>query len=220
MSKQTRTRGEDYEAPVPVPKAKRTRGRPATYEESVIPEAAALAQQGLTDKEIAAELGIHVGTFWRWFSEHPELREAVRAAGKTANNRVRMSLYNRAIEGSDTASIFWLKNREPDEWRDRRETEIIVPVDEDTAAQLDSRSAALAALALFNEAQYDPTAAGILLEATANAEESDDGEDRGHAQPDGQGRRREPETSGLGLPVEDGEDWDEPSGYDLDPGEL
>jgi len=211
MSKQTRTRGDDYEAPVPVPKAKRTRGRIADYDDQVIPEAAALAQQGLTDKEIAEQLGVHVSTFWRWFNEHPHLREAVRAAGKTANSRVKMSLYDRAVNGSDTASIFWLKNREPDEWRDRRETEIVVPDAGADPEQLDTRSAALAALALFNEAQYDPKAAGILLEATANAEENDDGEESSGERAPARGLQGEAEAD---------DDWGEPGGYDLDPGEL
>lgn len=177
-TKRTRTRGEDYVAPPPVPKIKRTRGRIADYDESVVPEAAALAQQGLTDKEIAAELGVHVGTFWRWFTEYPHLREAVRAAGKTANNRVKMSLYNRALEGSDTASIFWLKNREPEEWRDRRETELIVPAqDVDPNADTDDRQLALAMLAMLNEAAYTEDApAGPLIEMNANTEETDDGE--------------------------------------------
>lgn len=206
-TKQTRTRGEDYQAPVPVPKIKRTRGRIADYDDEVVPEAAALAQQGLTDKEIAEQLGVHVSTFWRWFNEHPHLREAVRAAGKTANSRVKMSLYDRAINGSDTASIFWLKNREPDEWRDRRETEIIVPDAGADTEQLDTRSAALAALALFTEAQYDPRATGVLLEATANAEENDDGEEDLQS---GRGRRD------VEAPGDD--DWE--TGVDLDPGEL
>lgn len=210
MSKQSRTRGEDYQAPAPVPRTQRTRGRIADYDDQVIPEAAALAQQGLTDKEIAEQLGVHVSTFWRWFNEHPHLREAVRAAGKTANSRVKMSLYDRAINGSDTASIFWLKNREPDEWRDRRETEIIVPDPGTDAEQLDTRSAALAALALFTEAQYDPRAAGTLLEATANAEESEDGEDQ-HSGAEGFRAPSDPQH-------EEPDDWE--TGVDLDPGEL
>lgn len=208
MSKHTRTRGEDYQAPAPVPRTQRTRGRIADYDDQVIPEAAALAQQGLTDKEIAEQLGVHVSTFWRWFNEHPHLREAVRAAGKTANSRVKMSLYDRAINGSDTASIFWLKNREPDEWRDRRETEIIVPDPGTDAEQLDTRSAALAALALFTEAQYDPRAAGVLLEATANAEENEDGAHDTDGHP--------PDREEAATAADD--DWE--SGVDLDPGEL
>ena len=212
-TKQTRTRGEDYQAPVPVPKIKRTRGRIADYDDEVVPEAAALAQQGMTDKEIAEQLGVHVSTFWRWFNEHPHLREAVRAAGKLANGRVRMSLYQRAVDGSDTASIFWLKNREPDDWRDRRETEIIVPPTDNEPGQIDARGAALAALALFNEAQYDPGATGMLLEATANAEETDDGEQI-------QGRPSEGRAP-SGQQLEGDDDWgDEPAGYDIDPGEL
>lgn len=214
MSKQTRTRGEDYEAPVPVPKAKRTRGRPSEFEPEYVPEAVAMAAAGATDAEIAEGLGIDRSTLRRWFLAYPQLNAAVKAAKETIDQRVVRSLYKRAVEDGDTtAHIFWLKNRQPELWRDRKETEIIVPPSDEEAAQLDSRSAALAALALFNEAQYDPAAAGILLEATANAEENDDGEDS-YPQGAGKGVRQGAVDSASD------DDWDEPSGYDLDPGEL
>lgn len=235
MSKQTRTRGEDYEAPVPVPKAKRTQGRPESWSETWITQAAFMARNGATDAEMAKELGCALSTFYLRMNQYPAFSEAVNAGKAAYDQRVENSLARRAIgyehetekvfsnglrvkvvehvPPDTTAQIFWLKNRRPNEWRDRKETEIIVPVDEDTAAQLDSRSAALAALALFNEAQYDPTAAGILLEATANAEESDDGEDS-YPQGAGEGVRQGAVDSASD------DDWDEPSGYDLDPGEL
>jgi hypothetical protein len=114
------------------------------------------------------------------------------------------SLFKRAVEDGDTtAHIFWLKNRMPAEWRDRKETEIIVPVTDDVGEVRDARGAALAALALFNEAQYDPGSAGVLLEATANAEESADGE-----------------TPSGRSGTDDAQDDDWERGDDLDPGEL
>jgi hypothetical protein len=211
-TKQTRTRGEDYQAPVPVPKIKRTRGRPSEYDEAILPEVLELVGQGATTKELADHLGVHPAQFWRWCQAYPQLRSAVKAAREAQDDRVEEALrINAVLEGNVTAQIFWLKNRRPNEWRDRKETEIIVPPSDEEAAQLDSRSAALAALALFNEAQYDPTAAGILLEATANAEENDDGEE---------GSGEQAPARGLQGEAAADDDWDEPSGYDLDPGEL
>jgi hypothetical protein len=213
-TKQTRTRGEDYQAPVPVPREQRRRGRPSEFDEAIMPEVLELVGQGATTKELADHLGVHPAQFWRWCQAYPHLRSAVKAAREAQDDRVEEALrINAVLEGNVTAQIFWLKNRRPNEWRDRKETEIIVPVADDVGEVRDARGAALAALALFNEAQYDPGATGMLLEATANAEETDDGaEDTGRAQ--GAEAPR-----GSQEPGDD--DWgDEPAGYDIDPGEL
>jgi hypothetical protein len=208
MSKQSRTRGEDYQAPAPVPKVQRTRGRPSEFEEEYVSEAAALARSGATDKEIASELGIAVSTLNRWFLAYPQLREAVKAAKEQIDQRVVRSLYKRAIEDGDTtAHIFWLKNRQPELWRDRKETELIVPPNDNQPEDLDARTTGLAMLALLNEALYtEDEAAGPLLEMTANAEEQDDGEDY---RPVGQSTGEQPV---------DGENFD--PDFDLDPGEV
>lgn len=239
MSKQTRTRGEDYEAPVPVPRAARTQGRPEVWSETWITQAAFMARNGATDVEMAKELGCALSTFYLRMNQYPAFSEAVNAGKAAYDQRVENSLARRAIgyeyetekvfsnglrlkviehvPPDTTAQIFWLKNRRPNEWRDRKETEIIVPVTDD-AALVDARGAALAALALFSEAQYDPAATGMLLEATANAEESDDGDDRGDFEQDGQGSRAEPGRAGLRLSDAADDDWER--GDDLDPGEL
>ncbi len=183
----------------------------------MVPECAALARNGLTDAEIAEQMGVHVSTFWRWFNEHPELREAVRAAGAVANQRVRSSLYKRAIEGSDTASIFWLKNREPAEWRDRQEHELIVP-DTSDVPERSTKELALEMLGMLNDAVYAPdTPVEQLpktLDLTANAREETE-----HAQ-ELRVAGGWPEADGDGAPrsglVAAGPDPD----FDLDPGEL
>jgi hypothetical protein len=219
-TKQTRTRGEDYQAPVPVPKTRRTRGRPSEYDEAYLPEAVEYAKQGMTDVQIAEAMGVEVRTLYRWYAAYPQLRQAVKSAKDIQDDQVELSLLHQAKTGNTTAQIFWLKNRRPAEWRDRKETEIIVPVNDDAPGEVrDARGAALAALALFNEAQYDPGATGMLLEATANAEESDDGE----AGSDGWAQRREDGRAALRDgegrdAVADQDDWER--GDDLDPGEL
>lgn len=220
MSKHTRTRGEDYQAPAPVPKTQRTRGRPSEYDEAVLPEVAEMLRNGATSREIINHLGVSSGTFWRWCAAYPQLRNAVKAGKEAQDERVVDALrINAVLDGNVTAQIFWLKNRQPELWRDRKETEIIVPDPGTDTEQLDTRSAALAALALFTEAQYDPRATGALLEATANAEESDYGEDRDSRGPQRWEDRRDALPDGQGHnPDADPDDWE--SGVDLDPGEL
>ena len=177
-SKRTRTRGEDYVAPPPVPKIKRTRGRPSDYEPALIDEACRLIRLGLTDSEICKELDVSVPTYYRWRANYPEFRNATNEAKDAQDDRVVDSLIRVAHEGNVTAQIFWLKNRRPAEWRDRRETELIVPAQEvDPNVDTDDRQLALAMLAMLNEAAYtEDEPAGPLLEMTANTEETDDGE--------------------------------------------
>ena len=62
------------------------------------------------------------------------LAERVEDARAQADDVVIHSLYTKATVGKDTtAMIFWLKNRRPDEWRDRRELNLTADVK--TAAQ-------------------------------------------------------------------------------------
>ena len=207
-TKQNRTRGEDYQAPVPVPRIARTRGRPSDYEPEMVAHASELAALGHTMQEIADEMGVSRTSVWTWQKNYPEFLNAVKKARDAQDDRVEEALrINAVLNHNPTAQIFWLKNRRPNEWRDRKETEIIVPVTDDVGEVRDARGAALAALALFNEAQYDPGSAGVLLEATANAEESDDGEE--DLQP-GRGHRD--------VEAPDDDDWER--GDDLDPGEI
>lgn len=125
-------------------------GAPAKYNPEVHPAwAASLGRTGATCAEIAAEMGVHPATLYRWQSEHPEFREALKAAKTVADALVEDSLLARALgmevtevrvtENRDgtkttvtttrqlppdvTACIFWLKNRQPALWRDHPELE-------------------------------------------------------------------------------------------------
>lgn len=211
-SKQARTRGEDYEAPAPVPKTKRTRGRPSDFEPELIDEACRLIRLGLTDAEICKELDVSVPTYYRWRANFPEFRKATNEAKDAQDDRVVDSLIRVANEGNVTAQIFWLKNRRPEQWRDRKETELIVPVNDDAPEDLDARTTGLAMLALLNEALYtEDEAAGPLLEMTANAEEQDDGDETDFSQSRGQADGFRGSSAGS-------EDRD--PDFDLDPGEV
>lgn len=52
----------------------------------------------------------------------PELRERIDDARALADEVVIKSLYTMAtVDKNVTAAIFWLKNRQPQDWRDRKE---------------------------------------------------------------------------------------------------
>lgn len=124
------------------------KGRPTDYREAYVEGARKLACLGATDAEIADFFNVDVRTIYRWKNTHDAFCQALKAGKDQADNRVERALYHRAIgyeqeevkifmpAGSDepvyatftakiapdtTAAIFWLKNRRPEEWRDRRE---------------------------------------------------------------------------------------------------
>ena len=111
------------------------------------------ARDGLTDEQISHNIGIHPSTLYEWQNKHPEIREALKRGKEVIDRQVENALLKRALgyeyeevkqiiekdeKGKDrkriektikhvvpdtTAQIFWLKNRKPHEWRDRREIE-------------------------------------------------------------------------------------------------
>lgn len=196
MTKAQRTRGEGGERRPQSTLIKRTRGRPEIYEEEWIEKAAFMARNGATDVEMAKELGCSLDTFYRKANQYPEFSEAVRAGKAAFDLRVVNSFGRRAIgyeyesekvfsngfrakviehvPADPGAALNWLVNRDPDRWRKRQETELIVPMggEASEAGEIDVRTQALAALALFTEATYDDSP---MIEGTAR-EETYDGE--------------------------------------------
>lgn len=125
------------------PDDKPKRGRPSTYSEANLAQIKVLARMGCTDAEIAEFFGITDRAFRKWKHLHPELVPALKMGQTEANDRVKRALYSKAVgythdteevyviagkptkvavkkhvPPSDTAAIFWLKNREREEWRD------------------------------------------------------------------------------------------------------
>lgn len=147
------------------------------------------ARNGLTDEQLAHNMGIAAGTLYEWKKKYPEINESLKKSKEVVDLEVENSLLNRAlgmvtksitykmvrldgdvlkakrqrflnayklehpdltakelkmiaIESVPTyeeipmivqknalapdvsAQIFWLKNRRPDLWRDKRETEL------------------------------------------------------------------------------------------------
>lgn len=80
-----------------------------------------LAAQGLTNEQVALCMDISESTFYVWQNEKPEFLEAIKKGKAKGIGTITNSLFQSAKDGNITAQIFYLKNRHPDEWRDRRE---------------------------------------------------------------------------------------------------
>ena len=123
-------------------------GRPPKYKTAFAPQAAKLCALGATDEDLADFFDVKVRTIARWKVEHDEFCQALKAGKAHADDRVEQSLYQRAVGYSydavklfnhmgavvraeyrehyppDTvAAIFWLKNRRPEQWRDKQQLE-------------------------------------------------------------------------------------------------
>ena len=126
----------------------RGRGRPTKYKPEYAKQAAKACEAGFTDRDIAELLGVCEATLNTWKHEHPEFLESVKVGKAAADDRVEQSLYRKAtgysfdavkifqnageiiradyvehVPPSDTAAIFWLKNRRKEEWRDKTDVE-------------------------------------------------------------------------------------------------
>lgn len=119
------------------------------------------ARDGLSDKQIAHNIGITQTTLYEWQKRFPELSEALKKGKEVVDREVENALLKRAlgyeydevtqepvtdkdtgitemrvtkrvtkqIVPDVTAQIFWLKNRKPDEFRDKRDVELSGSVD-------------------------------------------------------------------------------------------
>lgn len=79
------------------------------------------AKDGLTDEQISKNLGISKVTFYKYKASCSELNELLKRSKEVVDYEVENALYKSAIGGNVSAMIFWLKNRRPDKWRDKRE---------------------------------------------------------------------------------------------------
>lgn len=92
------------------------------------------ARDGLTDEQIAKNIGITVSTFYEWKKKYSEISESLKKGKEVVDYEVENALLSSALEGNTTAQIFWLKNRRPDKWRDKQKEE----TDKTTLDKLDS----------------------------------------------------------------------------------
>ena len=99
----------------PIQKTKKP-GRPAfPVTPEVLEKVERLSSLGLNNDQLAAMLGCSRSTFYK-AQENPEFARAI-LKGKTRGIlEVSNALFENALEGSVAAQIFFLKNRDPDQW--------------------------------------------------------------------------------------------------------
>lgn len=107
---------------------------------------------GATDKQLSDIIGVTEQTLNNWKKSDPQFFESIKGWKEDADNKVERSLYQRALgyeyeevtkeismrtkklkitkivtkktPASEIACIFWLKNRRPLDWRDKKEVDV------------------------------------------------------------------------------------------------
>lgn len=124
-------------------------GRPTKYKEEYNEQAYELCLLGYTNEELAVFFEVSLSTFKEWRNKFPKFSAAVKAGKEVADAKVAKSLFKRACgyqydettkEGAAGnmkvtkivtkevapdagAALNWLKNRQKDKWRDKRDIE-------------------------------------------------------------------------------------------------
>lgn len=124
------------------------------YEEWLEPEGLlkieGWARDGLTDEQIAENMGISRSTLNEWKNKYSDISDTLKRGKEVIDRQVENALLKRAlgykytevtkerVEGGfvvtkevtkevvpdTTAQIFWLKNRKPDVWRDKKDVNV------------------------------------------------------------------------------------------------
>jgi hypothetical protein len=135
----------ELECNLPVPNIRR--GPLSSFDPAYHPAMAqGMYRMGATNFEVAAEFEVSHWTLFKWKMRFPEFAKACQLGKDAADDRVKDSLYHRAIgytypatkffahEGEViaepyvehvppdvTAAKFWLTNRKPEEWKEKVE---------------------------------------------------------------------------------------------------
>lgn len=113
------------------------------------------ARDGLTDEQISHNMGINPATLYEWKKKFPEISESLKRGKEVVDRQVENALLKRAlgyeydevkekyeagvlsertvtrkeVVPDTTAQIFWLKNRKPQQWRDKQEVHDTTAID-------------------------------------------------------------------------------------------
>lgn len=98
------------------------RGRPSKLDKIDLKQVEVLAGYGFKDTEIAGILGIAESSLNN-YKKNPKFMESLKTGKDKADAQVARALFLNALEGNVTAQIFWLKNRRPQDWRDKVDIE-------------------------------------------------------------------------------------------------
>lgn len=108
------------------------------------------AREGLTDEQIARNMGISRSTLNQWKEKYSDISDTLKRGKEVVDLQVENALLKRALgyeyeEVSEkyksgtltekkvtkkqvvpdtTAQIFWLKNRRPDKWKDKQDIQV------------------------------------------------------------------------------------------------
>ncbi len=114
------------------------------------------ARDGLTDEQIAVNMGIGYSTLQTWKSKYQDIQDTLKRGKDVIDIQVENALLKRAlgyrytevtrekvfnaktgefeltptkevtkeVAPDTTAQIFWLKNRRPEQWRDKRDVSV------------------------------------------------------------------------------------------------
>lgn len=86
------------------------------------------ARDGLSDEQIAHNIGIATSTLYDWKKKHLEISEALKKGKEVVDIEVENALLKSALEGNITAQIFWLKNRKPNRWREKQNLDVVADI--------------------------------------------------------------------------------------------
>jgi hypothetical protein len=134
-----------------VAKKKSAAGRPTKFDPKRLEEIKNYCLLGARDQDLADFLGVSLSCIQKWKNEYPEFLHTIKEGKEIADAKVAQSLFHRAIgyEHDDvdirtvsvgkgcseivetpivkkyppdpTSMIFWLKNRNKENWRERQE---------------------------------------------------------------------------------------------------
>lgn len=79
------------------------------------------AREGLTEEQIAHNIGIDRTTLYRWKKKECNINNAIKRNKDIVDYEVENALLKCALEGNVTAQIFWLKNRKKEQWREKQD---------------------------------------------------------------------------------------------------
>lgn len=79
------------------------------------------ARDGLTNEQIANNIGINAKTLYEWKKKESKIGNILKKAREVVDYEVENALLKSALEGNVTAQIFWLKNRKKEQWREKQE---------------------------------------------------------------------------------------------------
>ncbi len=79
------------------------------------------ARDGLTNEQIANNIGINAKTLYEWKNKESKISNILKKGREVVDFEVENALLKNALEGNVTAQIFWLKNRKKNQWREKQE---------------------------------------------------------------------------------------------------